>query len=46
MEKARNERKFGKQSFNQSRQTELRRALHKSGRGMKKKDARRWAGEK
>ena len=46
MEKARNERKFGKQSFNQAGQTKLRRQLHKSQRGVTKKDARRWEGEK
>ena len=46
MEKARNERKFGKQSFNQAGQTKLRRELHKSQRGMKKKDVRRWEGTK
>jgi hypothetical protein len=46
MEKARNERKFGKQEFNQPGQTQLRRKLHKSQRGMKKKDVRRWEGEK
>jgi hypothetical protein len=46
MEKARNERKFGKQSFNQAGQTKLRRELHKSKRGMTKQDERRWAGEK
>ena len=46
MEKARNERKFGKQGFNQAGQTQLRRRLHKSERGMKKQDVRRWNGEK
>jgi hypothetical protein len=46
MEKARNERKFGKQGFNQAGQTALRRGLHKSQRGMKKKDVRRWEGDK
>jgi hypothetical protein len=46
MEKARNERKFGKQGFNQPGQTQLRRQLHKSQRGMKKKDVRRWEGDK
>ena len=35
-EKDRNERKFGKQSFNQKGQTQLRRGLHWSNRGDKK----------
>ena len=46
IEKARNERRFGKQGFNQVGQTKLRRQLHKSQRGVTKKDARRWEGEK
>ena len=46
MEKARNERRFGKRSFNQAGQTALRRGLHKSQRGMKKQDVRRFEGEK
>ena len=46
IEQARNERRFGKQGFNQVGQTKLRRQLHKSQRGVTKKDARRWEGEK
>jgi hypothetical protein len=46
IETARNERRFGKQGFNQVGQTKLRRQLHKSQRGVTKKDARRWEGEK
>jgi hypothetical protein len=46
IEKARNKRRFGEQGFNQVGQTELRRRLHKSQRGVTKKDARRWEGEK